>query len=228
MRDLRKLATGLVIVSFSIAALMGIVAILGGGEFGETEAQVLWTTVIVGLWSVTALCYLALAGHRYALVGVLGAAASTAAAGFALWTTWFDLDGFELWKWQAVSSILAASLAQASLLLAFVGRRAIRATLGVTLLAVAVVAVMATIPILNEDVMTEGYWKTFGVVAILDVLGTVVLMALEVRRGRSPEPVEEGLLTAQVQARLIEAARGRDVSPSRLVSDALDAFLAPR
>ena len=177
MRDLRRLVSGLVIVSFSIAALLGIVALLGGGDFGENEVRVLLTTVIVGVESVAALCYLSLAGHRFAAVGVVGGLASVVATALALWLTWGDMASSDAWKSFWIFATIAGSLAQASLLLALVGRDRVSPALGGTLLAIAVVAVMVVIPIAQESGFDDGYWRTLGVVAILDVLGTVVLAA---------------------------------------------------
>ena len=64
--------------------------------------------------------------------------------------------------------------------------------------------------------------------AILDVLGTVVLTAVGVSRRRPGDRTEPRLLTAAVETRLIDAANALGVSPSQLVSDALDTFLARR
>lgn len=225
MSDLRRLVSTTVIVSFSLAALLGILALLGGGSFGETEGRVLLTTVIVGVESVAALCYLGLAGQRLAPIAAAGGVVSIAATVLALWLTWGGDDSTWLWQAFGVAATLAASLAQASLLLALVGRRTTRASLAGTLLAIAVVAVMAIIPIVTKSGMSDGYWRAFGVVAILDVLGTIVLTAIGVFRRRADEGTEPRLLTPAVESRLIDAAQQRGTSPSQLVSDALDAFM---
>ena len=225
MSDLRRLVSTTVIVSFSLAALLGILALLGGGSFGETECRVLLTTVIVGVESVAALCYLGLAGQRLAPIAAAGGVVSIAATVLALWLTWGGDDSTWLWQAFGVAATLAASLAQASLLLALVGRRTTRASLAGTLLAIAVVAVMAIIPIVTKSGMSDGYWRAFGVVAILDVLGTIVLTAIGVFRRRADEGTEPRLLTPAVESRLIDAAQQRGTSPSQLVSDALDAFM---
>lgn len=229
MRDLRKLVSGVVIVSFSFAALLGIVAILSGGAFGETEINVLITTVIVGCESVAALCYLGLAGHRLAFLGAIGGLTSVVATGTALAMTWSDtLGGAHIWQVFGVSATVAWSFAQAALLIALVGRRRIDPGLGITLLAIAVVATMISVPIATESVMSGNYWRLFGVLAILDVLGTIVLTAIGVFR-RRPDPVPSGpLLAPAVEARLVAAARTRHTSPSQLLDDALDVFLAVR
>ncbi|MBA2953141.1 hypothetical protein GON03_02380 [Nocardioides sp. MAH-18] len=228
MRDLRRLVSTVVIVCFSVAALLGIAALLGGGSFGETEARVLGTTLVIGLQSVAALCYLALAGHRYAAVGLAGGASSLVASGIALWATWGDGVPDGAWRTFGVAVTVAASLAQASLLIALVRRRSLRAALAATLLAIAAVALMVIYPIVAEPELDDGYWRLLGVLAILDVLGTVVLMALGLFRGRQPEAAAPATLAAPVQARLVATARDLGTTPSQLVSDALDAFVARR
>ncbi len=71
-RQVRKVVVRLTIGSFSVAALLGIAALLAGGRFGETEARILLTTLLVGVVSIAVLCFLATAGKRFQLVGVAG------------------------------------------------------------------------------------------------------------------------------------------------------------
>jgi hypothetical protein len=231
MKDLRRLVSTVVIVSFSLAALMGIAALLGGGDFGETQTRVLITTIIVGFESIAALCYLSVAGHRLAVVGAAGGLVSLVAFVLALWLTWanttFDDDG--LLRTFGVALTIAVSLAQASLLLALAGRRSLRPGLVGTLAAIGLMAVMIVIPILDDQGLGDGYWRIFGVVAILDVLGTVIVTALAAFRRRHDDGDRPGdLLSEAVKARLMAEAHGRGTSPSQLVSDALDAYLTPR
>ncbi len=179
MKDLRKLVVRLVIVSFSIAALMGIVALLGGGEFGSTQVKVLLTTVIVGVESIAVLSYLAVAGRSTAIVGLLGGVTSLVPFGIALWMTWSEGDGGgALWDTFGVGVTIAASLAQVCLLLALAGRHKVGVGLALTLVTIVIVAAMITVAIIDGDGLNDGFWRTFGVVAILDVLGTVVLAAM--------------------------------------------------
>ena len=88
MKDMRKFVVRLVIGSFSIAAILGIVALLGGGDFGDTQGRVLLTTVIVGVESIAVLCYLAVTGRPTAIVGIVGGIVSLVPFGLALWMTW--------------------------------------------------------------------------------------------------------------------------------------------
>lgn len=229
MRDLRRLVVNGVIGSFSLAALIGIVALLGGGNFGETEGRILLTTLIVGLQSVAALCYLSLAGHRLAVVGVVGGAASVAASVLALVLTWgTDSDG--AWRTFGVVVTVAASLAQAALLLALAARERIGPLLAATLAAIAVVAALVLIPILDVGDPGSGFARTLGVVAILDVLGTVLVSAQALfgrKRDFGPQPtdIEPRLLSTALEVRVREAARERGTSPAQLISDALDNYL---
>lgn len=228
MKDLRKLVIWLVIGSFSIAALMGIIALLGGGDFGETEAKVLLTTVIVGVESVAVLCYLAVAGRSTAIVGIVGGLVSLVPFGLALWLTWAEMDGFGNdgeWETFGVGVTIAASLAQVCLLLALAGREKIGAGLAGTLAAITIVAGMITLAVVDGADLGDGFWRIFGVVAILDVLGTVVLAATKAfGRGNQPEG-EPTLMTTALESRVTVAAKERGVSPSALITDALDAYL---
>ena len=218
-KSVRSIVTTLVIGSFSGAAL------LGGGELGETEGRVLLTTVIVGAESIAVLCYLAVAGKASALVGLAGGLVSLVPFSLALWLTWGGEEPDGVWDTFGVSVTLAATLAHACLLLAlYRGRRAL--LLAGTLVAMAIVAVMICNAILNGEDLGDLYWRTFGVVAILDVLGTVVFAALGIFGRRAQPDDEPDLLTPALESRVIDAARARGVSPSQLISDALDSFLA--
>lgn len=250
----RKGAIYGIIISFSGAALVGIIALLGG-DFGETQGKILLTTVLFGAFSITALCHLAIADRAMRIVGVSGLLASGVAlvSGLVLiWRDWADSD-LEVWfKVFAAAGILAVSFAHANLLLLLAGRRraAIRWGLAATLIAIAVVAVMLILPILTDgDIPGEDagdvYWRVFGVIAILDVLGTVVVpvLALFLRDGAGPstpgsaEPQgaagahdAAAPLRLHVPADLAEAVRSRAAQqgsdPDAVALDALRRGLA--
>ena len=225
MKDFRRLVITLVIGSFSVAALLGIIALLGGGELGETEGKVLLTTVIVGVESIAVLCYLAVSGRPTAIVGLVGALASLVPFGIALALTWGGYDGdTPVWDVFGVSVTIAATLAHACLLLAL-DRGRLRLLLAGTLVAMAVVAAMICIAIVNGENLDDLYWRTFGVVAILDVLGTVVFAALGIFSRRTKPDGEPDLMTPALESRVLDAARSRGVSPAQLITDALDDFL---
>ena len=228
MKDVRRVVVTVVIGSFSVAALLGIIALIGGGELGETEGQVLLTTVIVGVESIAVLCYLAVSGRPTAVVGLVGALVSLLPFGIALALTWGGYDGdAPVWDVFGVSVTIAATLAHACLLLAL-DRGRLRLLLAATMVAMAVVAGMICNAIVNGDNLDDLYWRSFGVVAILDVLGTVVFAALGIFKHRATTDAEPDLMTPALESRVIAAARSRGVSPNQLITEALDHLLDSR
>ena len=229
MRDVRRFVVSAVIGSFSLAALMGIVALLSPGRFGDTEARVLGTTASVGVESVAALCYLSVSGRRrWAWLGVAGAAVSLVALTSLLITIWGSVnDG--VGRTFASSAVVAATLAQASLLIALAARRGTTRLLVGTLGAAGVVAGMVVVPILTRSEPPGGYFRLLGVIAILDALGSVALVALSVvarfTRAGQVGPVAAGpvILAPDVEARLRRLALERGRTPSDLLDEALDA-----
>lgn len=185
----RKGAIYGIIVSFSIAAIVGIIALLSG-DFGETQGKIILTTLLMGASSITALCHLAIADRAMRIVGFVGLAASAIAliTGLVLiWRDWND-SAFEDWlKAFVTAGVLAVSFAHANLLLLLAGRRrlVIRIGLMITLVMITAVAIMIILPVLSNGEIPgydneEWYWRLFGVVGILDVLGTVVVPVLAI------------------------------------------------
>ena len=153
MKDFRRIVVTLVIGSFSVAALLGIIALLGGGELGETEGRVLLTTVIVGVESIAVLCYLAVAGHRDVVrragrrPGVARPVRPRAVAHLG-WGR--RRVGHRSGTSSASSVTIAATLAHACLLLAL-DRGRLRLLLVGTLVAMAIVAAMICNAIVNGE-----------------------------------------------------------------------------
>jgi len=240
MKDLRRIVIAVVIGSFSVAALLGIAALLSG-DFGETQGRVLLTTVIVGVESTVVLCLLALAGHRWVPLSWLGGAASLVATATALALAWWDgpWDGQSGWdvlfRTFGSSAILAATSAQLALLVALVlrpGREPGRlgALLGATGVAAGLVAVLAIGPIVTASDPGDDYWRLFGVLAILDVLGSVVVVALgafgRVRERLDGPALPEVRLSAEQQQRVSRWAEAHRTTPDAVVAAALDAYLS--
>lgn len=227
MKDVRRIVVKLVIGSFSLAALLGIIALLAGGDMDGTQGHVLTTTLLVGAESIAVLCYLSTAGTKYVPLGLAGALVSAVPFGISLWLVWAEPGNFDNWVWKtsAVGVTIAASIAQACLLLAVArGVQRVRTMLVATLLAIGVVAGMIVVPIVAENGVDEGaYWRIFGIIAILDVLGTITVAALARFGGpRDDAALALPLLSPAVEARLIAFASRRGVTPSELVDRALD------
>ena len=227
MPDLRRLTLFLTIGSFSIAALLGVLALLSGGEFGEGEAQVLVTTVCVGVASVLALCYLATADRRFQLVGVLGGVTTAPTLLVALLLTWTDVsDGEGIWQAFGIGSVASLTLAQAALLLVVADRAApyVRTLLAGTLAAAAWVALHVSALIFEVDA-GDGSLRLLGVIAILDVLGTVAVPALARFGGADQTWVLRLEVPAELVPLVVARARTTGREPEAVVREALLAGL---
>lgn len=236
MKDLRSVVVKVVVVSFSLAALLGIATLLGADALGETGGKVLGTTFVVGVESLAVLCYLAVAGTRRAPLGVAGGVISLVPFALSLWLIWVDVwvdetAGDVLWRTLGVGVTLAASLAQACLLSAVTERPRprVQALLAATFAAITVLAAMIIVPIVLEPDVGDWYWRILGIVAILDVLGTVLVIALQkfTAGPSAPAPAGASSLSPAASTRLAEAAHHRGTTPSALLEELLDG-LPPR
>ena len=227
----RRAIAGLTIVAFSIAALMGVIALVGGGSFGDGEARVLLTTVQIGVVSIAVLCYLATAGTPYQEVGVSGGLAVVVPLITGLVLIWTNADaGNEegLWKAFGVGAIVAATLAQACLLLVLAkGERAgVRMLLGLTLAVAALLALAMSMIVLGAEI-GDVEIRAIGVVAILDVLGTVVVAALS----KIDPGQERGIVVTlpdRLRLELDGLAADEGHSRSEVVTRAVEEYLTSR
>lgn len=227
----RKAVATLTIGSFSVAALMGIIALLGGGDFGEGEARVLMTTLIVGSASICMLCYLATGGTRWAPVGVAGAVVLVLPVTTALILVWSDWDGEleGLLKTFGIGVVAAVTLAQICLLLGVAGARAgLRWVLGATVVLAGILAVLVGGLIL-EALDGDDIWRPLGVVAILDVLGTLVTIAIAKFAGREDDETPAGRLRVTLESAQADSihqlARTTGRAPADLVAEAVEQYL---
>lgn len=228
---IRRAIVRLTVGSFSLAALLGIIALLGG-DFGETQGRVLLTTVLVGVVSVAVLCYLVTAGRRSQPVGIAGGVAVLVPFTTALLMIWGDVEngpGEGMLRTFGVGAVVAATLAQACLLLAMAerSRPGVRRILVGTLALAAVLAAMVSALITGYNPSGDGYYRLLGVVAILDVLGTVVAAAVLKFGSGSLQAARSATVSipAELDARLARAARDLGQDKEHLVSTALADFL---
>jgi hypothetical protein len=185
VRGARRAAIIAIVASLSVTALVGIVVLLTGVN-NEVLSKILGTTLVLAAFSVTSLCHLAVVGKAPQIVGFVGIVASGLAFVAAEVLLWSNNDLSTDWSQNwfralGVLTVLALSLAHANLMLLLQSRerRIVRIGLRVTLALIALVAIGIWIPILDNgtfpDSNSDWYWRAFGVLAILDVLGTIVL-----------------------------------------------------
>jgi len=230
LRELRRTAVIFIIVSLSLTALVGIVTLLTA-SFGEVQAKVILTTLLVAGFSITALCHLAVVGRALRVVGFVGIAASGLAliTGVVLiWGSWDNWNsGWEaLLKSFAVLGVLSLSLAHANLLLLLGDRPSplIRYGLITTVALIGLLALFIILPIVTDGRIpgdNDVYWRILGVVAILDVLGTIVLPVVSrfTAGGRAASVTIR--LHGDAAAKLTRIATERDSTPAAVVEAAV-------
>jgi hypothetical protein len=224
--DLRRVVLAVTIASFSVAALMGIAALLGAGDFGETSVRILLTTVVVGCASVVTLCCLVAVAGRYHLVGVTGFLVTLATAALGLVLVWGSWDHVDESLYQTFGVAIAASLtlAQVCLMLGLAGgRRSLAPVMWSTVGLAVVVLGMVSALITGYDDPSDAFLRTLGVVAILDVLGTLVTIAVGVF-GRG----EDGSLSVTIPPAVAARVRAESAATGRpereVVSEALGRY----
>jgi hypothetical protein len=170
----------LTIWSLCLTALVAIVAIVGGG-FGETAARSLLTVLTVSVYSLLGFCGALLYDKRPGN-WLAGATLLASVLGFlvtvgAIWGDWHgEADGLV----QALLILLVLAIAGGQACVLEARRREsdsdwVQFLIKGTLIAIGIVAAMLCLVILETDVSRAGYWRLFGVVAVLDVLGTVLI-----------------------------------------------------
>ena len=224
--DVRRVVLAVTISSFSVAALMGIGALLGAGDFGETSVRVLLTTVVVGCASVVTLCCLVAFAGRFHVVGVAGfmLPLATAALGlFLVWGPWDDLDE-NLYQTFGVAVAASLTMAQICLMLGLAGgRRSLAPVMWSTVGLALVVFSMVSTLITGYDDPSDGFFRGLGIIAILDVLGTLVTIAVGVFGRGDDHAMAVTLppaLAARVQAE--SASTGRPIA--EIVDEALGRY----
>lgn len=172
---LKRICLTAMIVSLSMSALAGITVLLVG-HFGEFEAKVLGTTLIIGAYSLGGLCgavwydrrqYLALAA---ATIGASGAGML-----YALALVWEVIrQSTDVEKVLGVQVTWTVFLAHTSLnMLSYTSDPRVRRIVQATIASAGCVAALLSF-IIIDDPRSELLARIIGALAILAVLGTMV------------------------------------------------------
>lgn len=168
------------IVSVIAAAVAGIITLLLG-SLDEIGYKILITTATIGVYSIISLCCLTVSESRYTIWGAIGVVAASIALLLALFVIWLGDSNLEIlptiFQCLLVFVIIGVSIAHQSLLLRIIDRTAslARSLTWVTIAIISTVALMLVFPILLSNFnLGDSYWRILGVLAILDVLGTIV------------------------------------------------------
>ncbi|MDN6380219.1 MAG: hypothetical protein L0K10_14955, partial [Brevibacterium aurantiacum] len=134
-QSLRRASALAIVPTFSLAALGGIIVLLGDIE-SEIAYQVLATTALTGVFSVATFCGATLIGRRGKQFGVITIGLAVLALALALWFVWAEPYDVDLpWKLLVTACLLSACTSVASLILLLVSNRSwtVRIALSITL-----------------------------------------------------------------------------------------------
>ena len=196
VRDLRRIAVIGGIAALSIAAALGIFALLSG-EFGELQFRVLFTALVVAGFCVVGLGNLTAYDRAPKVLPILGIVTGFIVLALALWLIWVDSSASSEWddvEWKfrtlGVCLVLCILFTHAGLLIGLLrsGVTWIRAALAVTLLCSTALAAIV-IGLILSDGEFAGEWtpRTIGILVILAALGSIALpIAHEVSRPKGP------------------------------------------
>lgn len=245
IKGARRIAVWAIIVSLVITAGIGIFSLVTG-SFDETRTKIMLTTLAVAGFSVLSLCHLAAFGRDIRIVGWLGIGTSAVALATAVTLIWWDWSDtmympsdlyLSITKTFAVATLVAVSFAHANLMLMLANAPVtwVRIALMANLALIAVVPVLVIPAILTDGEFPpasfqETYWRFFGVILILDALGTIALpvttLIFRAQRGHVI-PADTNAFTvslAPVDARWVNARSKADgVSASTVIANAVSA-----
>lgn len=163
------------VIALSISGLIGIFIFLVG-DFGETEAQLLLTTLSIGGFSLTGLCSTTIQNrNNLKSFSIIGMTVSLIGFLFTIGAIWEFVDFEDIWRVVMIFIILSVAIAHASLLLQIRPKTDnIKYLLIATLVFISFVTIMLIKSTLTEFDESEFYFRLLGVFSILDVLGTIV------------------------------------------------------
>lgn len=247
VKGIRRIAIWTIITSLVLAAGIGIATIVGG-DFGETESRVLLTAFAVAAFAILMLCHLTIINRNVRVLGWVGigtSAVALVAAIILIWWSWGDWaysGPGTFWdvlnKSFVISTLLAVSIAHANLMLLLSSTpiRWVRIALDLNLILIAVIPLLLVPVILTDGTfppasLSDVYWRFFGVVLILDALGTVSLpiTSLIIRSQRkasgldSERPDEIAVTIRGVAATwLAETAAAQESTPLAVIEDLIE------
>lgn len=150
------------------------------GDSNDLMDKTLLTIVAIGVFSVLGLCCSMLFDKGlYKPLASLGILMSLAALALSIYSIWHENSIWNGWRWTITVSVLAVALTHISLLyLVHTKSMYVSALRGFTSIIIVVIAgfiiYITFYPVPNMDLFS----RTLGVLAILDVLGTILTPVL--------------------------------------------------
>jgi hypothetical protein len=173
---MKKIFTRIFVLSLVACAVISI-GIFLFGKFDEIEIKMFLTVLSVGGYSLTALAAASLSEKsRDNIVTLAGIICSVMGFVVINWLIWDSFTSSELtWKAAFILMILSIALGQTCLLLHIKPKNdLVKLSLFGTILSISFVALMIINLVIGEfRYVDSGYLRLLGVLAVLDVLGTI-------------------------------------------------------
>ncbi|MCW3124611.1 MAG: uncharacterized protein JWO03_269 [Bacteroidetes bacterium] len=159
-------------ITLVASALLGILIFLFGA-FKMRELKVLFSTLDVSACSLAALCCATLLSTKFKWFSVLGVLTSLSCMMAFLYVIWFDREVTN-YDFLLTLVVLTGTFAHISLILLTPPvNRTVTSILTVTVLCITLLGVMLLLMIWGDE-HKESFYRTLGVIGILDVLGTII------------------------------------------------------
>ncbi len=149
------------------------------------QTQVLFTTLTIGVFSLTALCSSSIQKH-FKLFSLMGMLNSSIALGISLIAVWQIIDFNTIWQTTLIFSVLSFTIAYCSLMLHITPKtNTIRYGLTASMASISCVGLMLIWLTLKEFEESLVSFKLLGAVTIMALLGTLVSLVLNAITNKS-------------------------------------------
>jgi hypothetical protein len=190
--DLRALVLRALLAAALVAGAAALFA-LARGEFTDTDAKIIVTSLLFGLASTMAAAGVAARDRRGAArpLGTVTVAATGAAFALLVGGLWADADSETFWRLTGCVGVIALETAHASYVIARArsgGPASARTAGAIAVAAAGLSGVLALIPgsgVADDSDVSDTYLKLVGAVLVVQVVATVVA-ALARRMGGAP------------------------------------------
>lgn len=173
--QLRTVLLWSMITFFVVGGLLGAGFFLFG-SFGEIQGKILATVFSLAIFSLLGMVSAGRLNSKQKNLAIAGVASSVLAAGLVQFLIWGGIDfDNDIIKIIMILSIISFAVAHSLLVWAKSKKGLQTLVMYATLILIAVVAAMLIYVVIIEGEVSQVFWRVFGFVAVLDVVGTIVV-----------------------------------------------------
>lgn len=183
--EIRKLSLKIFLGFLGLTATIAIISVLSG-EFGETQVEVLLTSLTISAASVCSMsCAAFIEKKKLKKVGFIGIALSVISAALLITAMWLDIDNEMYGKTTITFCVAAVAFAHAFLLVIPKLDNNQKWVQRVSSVSIAILALLIILAVCGE-IDSQGYYRFLAVVAIIVGLETLAIpMLMKLRKGNA-------------------------------------------